>query len=98
MKGRTQKDENDYHANLRREAPIQQAVIAELRQGYRQLLEQQARLLQALLTAEASLRLYRSQSLANTRYLLELPESKCLPGCKRHTWNNLDGWHDSCID
>lgn len=64
---RTAKDERDYVENLRREEPIKTEVIVELKQMNRVLLENNARILQALIDAQDSLRAYRVAALEQTR-------------------------------
>lgn len=91
---RTAKDEADYNANLRREAPITSEVIVELRNEYRALLEDRERLLEALIGAQDALRFYRLQALATTKRAIKLAsESRCVAGCDKHYWDDVDGWH-----
>lgn len=92
--GRTKADEVEYVANLKREEPIKTQVIVELREQNRNLWTSQARILQALLDAEAALRVYREVSLQQARLAADDP-SPCRPGCKRHRWDDVDGWHDT---
>jgi hypothetical protein len=89
---RTQKDEDNYNANLRREEPIKTEVIVELREQNRNLLANQVWLLRALLSAESVLAIFRAQVLEQTEALLA-SNSKCIPGCLLHEWHDADGWH-----
>lgn len=89
---RTAKDEADYNLNLRREEPIKTEVIVELRNHNRALLEAQVRILEALIQANDSLRVYRMASVAAVKFALASSGS-CAPGCTKHEWHNSDGWH-----
>lgn len=92
---RTAKDEAAYVLNLRREEPIKTEVIVELRAQNHELWQTQVKLLEALIAANKSLEVYRERQLGQAKWCLEQSAShgKCVPGCARHQWNNLDGWH-----
>ncbi|MBU0959873.1 MAG: hypothetical protein KKB31_08040 [Nanoarchaeota archaeon] len=89
---RTAKVEAGFVAELRREAPIKTEVIVELREQNRALWESQARLLSALIAAEDALRVYRALTLERS-IACGSSDSKCVPGCDRHRWDDADGWH-----
>lgn len=89
---RTAKDEYQYDVQLRREHGVMREVITHLRESHRTLLENQQRLLQNLLHADAALRVYREQTLATTVERLHTGAQHCVPGCTKHTWDTTHGW------
>jgi hypothetical protein len=95
MSKRTQKDEDNYNAELRRSNPIMCEVIVELKNDNKNLRANQARLLAQLIEAQDSLRVYREQVLAHTKRCIDAP-GDCVPGCTKHRWDTVDGWrhHD----
>lgn len=104
---RTKKDEDEYIKHLQREEPIKTEVIVELRGHNKLLLENQKRLLEALIASEETiikdkqaLLVYRRQLLDATKHMISNDGSSCVPGCKKHVWDSADGWkkRDSSTD
>lgn len=96
---RTAADEARFYEQLRREEPIKTEVIVELREQNKRLLENQQRTLTALIeygdllaASIGMLRAYRLDALRLTERAIE-DGSHCLPGCQRHEWHSIDGWH-----
>ena len=89
---RTQKDEDEYNAILRREDSIKTEIIVQLREQNKTLWTSQATLLEAVIRAEDALRIYREQALAIAQQAAN-SSSRCTPGCTRHRWDDKDGWH-----
>jgi len=89
---RTAADEYKYDQQLRREEKVKSELIQELRQQNRVLWQNHQRLLEALLAAEESLRVYRTRQLKVTEQAL-LQQYHCVPGCTQYRWDDKDGWH-----
>ncbi len=96
---RTKKDEDQYNEELRRESPIKTEVIVELRELNKTLLANQVTLLKSLIDiseaqAESlrALNVYRRQLLQQSKDAV-MSDTHCVPGCNRHRWDNVDGWH-----
>lgn len=99
---RTQKDEDDFIATLRRENPIKSEIIAEHQRALKNLISNQVVLLdtaikysEQLIEAHTALNVYRKQLLAGSKVDLASMQDiqSCIPGCKKHRWDNVDGWH-----
>lgn len=93
---RTSKDEYRYDAQLRREEKIKTEVIVQLRDQNKALWRAQRDLLASLLAAGNTLQTYREGALHNAELAIQHYEhGSCVPGCTKHVWNSVDGWHST---